>query len=226
MSQSDLTNSPQLRTMFQDYWRIDSLVRAEVSELDDSILDWTSDHWGWSSWSIRQQTSHMASIPVQWLIGKWADQLFSDKLPMSPTRYAIFNSKQHDRRLDDQAFWRIEEILSALDEAISISKRVLINTTIQKALTMVVYRAPSDQWNLMRTVHPDGISPDPTTGAMIRMDLVATFRHIQNEFYTHIFNIQREKIALGIEPIVKLPDAGYHKAIGWDSKMPVWKEAR
>ena len=226
MSQSDLTNSPQLRTMFQDYWRIDSLVRAEVSELDDSILDWTSDHWGWSSWSIRQQTSHMASIPVQWLIGKWADQLFSDKLPMSPTRYAIFNSKQHDRRLDDQAFWRIEEILSALDEAISISKRVLINTTIQKALTMVVYSAPSDQWNLMRTVHPDGISPDPTTGAMIRMDLVATFRHIQNEFYTHIFNIQREKIALGIEPIVKLPDAGYHKAIGWDSKMPVWKEAR
>ena len=226
MSQSDLTNSPQLRTMFQDFWRIDSLVRAEVSELDDSILDWTSDHWGWSGWSIRQQTSHMASIPVRWLIGKWADQLFSDKLPMSPTRYAIFNSKQHDRRLDDQAFWRIEEILSALDEAISISKRVLINTTIQKARTMVVYRAPSDQWNLMRTVHPDGISPDSTTGAMIRMDLVATFRHIQNEFYTHIFNIQREKIALGIEPIVKLPDAGYHKVIGWDSKMPVWKEAR
>ena len=226
MSQSDLTNSPQLRTMFQDYWRIDSLVRAEVSELDDSILDWTSDHWGWSGWSIRQQTSHMASIPVRWLIGKWADQLFSDKLPMSPTRYAIFNSKQHDRRLDDQAFWRIEEILSALDEGISISKRVLINTTIQKARTMVVYRAPSDQWNLMRTVHPDGISHDPTTGAMIRMDLVATFRHIQNEFYTHIFNIQREKIALGIEPIVKLPDAGYHKVIGWDSKMPVWKEAR
>jgi len=226
MSQSDLTNSPQLRTMFQDYWRIDSLVRAEVSELDDSILDWTSDHWGWSGWSIRQQTSHMASIPVRWLIGKWADQLFSDKLPMSPTRYAIFNSKQHDRRLDDQAFWGIEEILNALDEAISISKHVLINTTIQNARTMVVYRAPSDQWNLMRTVHPDGISPDPTTGAMIRMDLVATFRHIQNEFYTHIFNIQREKIALGIEPIVKLPDAGYHKVIGWDSNMPVWKEAR
>ena len=226
MSQSDLTNSPQLRTMFQDYWRIDSLVRAEVSELDDSILDWTSDHWGWSGWSIRQQTSHMASIPVRWLIGKWADQLFSDKLPMSPTRYAIFNSKQHDRRLDDQAFWGIEEILNALDEAISISKRVLINTTIQKARTMVVHRAPSDQWNLMRTVHPDGISPDSTTGAMIRMDLVATFRHIQNEFYTHIFNIQREKIALGIEPIVKLPDAGYHKVIGWDSKIPVWKEAR
>ena len=214
MSQSDLTNSPQLRTMFQDYWRIDSLVRAEVSELDDSILDWTSDHWGWSGWSIRQQTSHMASIPVRWLIGKWADQLFSDKLPMSPTRYAIFNSKQHDRRLDDQAFWRIEEILSALDEAISISKRVLINTTIQKARTMVVYRAPSDQWNLMRTVHPDGISPDPTTGAMIRMDLVATFRHIQNEFYTHMFNAPESKIALGIDPIIRLPDAGYHMARG------------
>ena len=226
MSQSKLASSPQLRTMFPDYWRINSLVRAEVSELDDSILDWTSDRWGWAGWSIRQQTSHMASIPVRWLIGKWADQLFSDKLPMSPARYAIFDSKQHDRRLDDEVFCRIEEILSALDEAISISKRVLIDTTIQKAREMIVYRAPSDQWNLMRTVHPDGISPDPKTGAMIRMDLVATFRHIQNEFYTHIFNVQRAKIALGIERIVKLPDAGYHKAIGWDSKMPAWNEAR
>ena len=226
MSQSNLTNSLQLRTMFPDYWRINSLVRAEVSELDDVILDWTSDRWGWSGWSIRQQTSHMASIPVRWLIGKWADQLFSDKLPMTPERYATFDSKEHDRRLDDRLFWHIQEILNAVDEATSISKRVLIDTTIQKARSMVVCRAPNDQWNLMRTVHTDGISLDPKTGEMTCKDLVATFRHIQNEFYTHIFNIQRAKLALGIEPIVKLPDAGYHKAVGWDSKVPMWNEAR
>ncbi|MEC9293548.1 MAG: hypothetical protein VYC65_04600 [Chloroflexota bacterium] len=225
MSQSNLTGNPQLRTMFPDYWRLDSLVRAEVTELDNSILDWTSDRWSWSGWSIRQQTSHMASIPIRWLIGKWADQLFPYSIPMTPERYAIFDSQQHDRRLDDQAFWCIDEILSALDEALSISKRVLIDTTIKKARTMVVYRVPSDEWELMRTVHPDGISLDPATGTMTCKDLVATFRHIQNEFYTHIFNIQRAKIALGIEPIVKLPDAGYHKATGWDSKIPGWNEA-
>jgi hypothetical protein len=53
------------------------------------------------------------------------------------------------------------------------------------------------------------------------MDLVATFRHIQNEFYTHLFNVQRAKIALGIEPIVKLPDARYHTAVGWDSEVAI-----
>ena len=33
--------------------------------------------------------------------------------------------------------------------------------------------------------------------------------------------VQRAKIALGIEPIVKLPDAGYHTASGWDSEVPI-----
>ena len=61
---------------------------------------------------------------------------------------------------------------------------------------------------------------------MTRMDLVATFRHIQSEFYTHIFNIQRAKIALGIDPIVKLPDAGYHTADEWDSDVPQFGEAQ
>ncbi|HJP27492.1 MAG TPA: hypothetical protein QF694_01610 [Dehalococcoidia bacterium] len=226
MSKSASKNSPQLRTLFPDFWRIDSLVRAEVIELPDEVLDWSSDRWGWSGWSIRQQASHMASVPLRWLIGRWGEHLFGDSPPVSKERYALLNSEEHDRRLDDRKFWAIADILGALDEVISISRQVLIATTVERARSIVVQRAMHDQWELMRSVHPDGIHQHPETGEFSGMDLVATFRHIQNEFYTHLFNVQREKIALGCDPMVKLPDAGYHTAKGWDSDLPEFGSAR
>lgn len=218
----DLGSGPQLRTLFPDYWRLDSLVRAEVTELPDDVLDWTSERWGWSGWSIRQQASHMASVPLRWMVSRWGDQLFGNELPMPMTmeRYAAFDSAEHDRRLDDRVFWEIEDILGALDEAIVIARRVLIETTGEKARSMVVQRRLTGQWDLMRMAHPDGISENPETGEMTGMDLVATFRHVQFEFYTHLFNVQRSKMALGIAPVVRLPDAGYHTVKGWDSELP------
>jgi len=220
MSRNDSVKSPLLRTLFPDYWRVDSLIRAEVVELSDEVLNWTSDRWGWSLWSIKQQTSHMASVPLRWLIGMWGDQIFEDEWPVSQERYDSLNSREYDRRLDDRAFPEIEDILSALDEVIGISRQVLVDTTIERARSITVERRVHEQWKLMRTVHPDGVSENPETGEMSVMDLVATFRHIQNEFYTHLFNVQRTKIALGIEPIVKLPVGGYHMADGWDSEVP------
>ena len=219
--------SPQLRTLFPDFWRLDSLVRAEVTELPDDVLDWTSEKWGWAGWSIRQQASHMASVPLRWVISRWGDQLFDDKtpVPMTSERYAAFDSAEHDRRLDDRVFWKIEDILGALEEALVIVRRVLVDTTVEKARSMVVQRTLTGQWGLMRGAHPDGISENPETGEMTGMDLVATFRHIQFEFYTHIFNVQRSKMALGITPVVRLPHAGYHTVDGWDSELPEFGSA-
>ena len=127
--------SPQLRTLFPDFWRLDSLVRAEVTELPDDVLDWTSERWGWAGWSIRQQASHMASIPLRWMISRWGDQLFGDDAPMPMTmeRYAAFDSAEHDRRLDDRVFWDIEDILGALEDALVIARRVLVETTLDRA---------------------------------------------------------------------------------------------
>jgi hypothetical protein len=226
MPQDSTTTSPLLRALFPDYWRLDSLVQAEVTELSDQVLNWTSDRWGWSEWSIKQQASHIASVPLGWLIGQWGDQIFGTDLPISDERYRALSSHKSDRRLDDSVFGDVESILGALDEVLAVCRDVLIDTTVDRARSMVVQRRMTDQWPLMRTVHPDGISLDPETGEMTGMDLVATFRHIQNEFYTHLFNAQRAKIALGIEPIVRLPDAGYHLAEGWDSDLPEFGAAR
>jgi hypothetical protein len=226
MSATGSSNNPQLRTLFPDYWRIDSLVRAEVSELSEEVLDWTSDRWSWSGWSIRQQASHMASVPLRWLVGRLGDQLFGDNLPVSQERYESLNSQEFDRRLDDRIFRDIDDILGVVDEVMGIARQVLINTTIEQARSIIVQRTMHAQWKLMKSVHPDGISENPETGEMSGMDLVATSRHIQNEFYTHLFNVQRAKIALGIDPIVRLPDAGYHTADGWDSDVPEFGAAR
>ena len=163
----------------------------------------------------------MASVPLRWLIGMWGDQIFEDEWPVTQERYDSLNTQEYDRRLDDRLFPEIKDILSALDEVIGISRQVLVDTTIARARSIRVERRVHEQWKLMRTVHPDGVSENPETGEMSVMDLVATFRHIQNEFYTHLFNVQRAKAALGIEPIVKLPDAGYHTVSGWDSEVPI-----
>ena len=162
----------------------------------------------------------MASVPLRWLIGQWGEQLYGDDLPVTPERYAMFTSAEFDRRLDDRVFWKVEDILGAVEEVVGYAQEVMVETSIAQARSMFVLRRMTDQWEAMRSVHPDGISKNPETGEMTRMDLVATFRHIQNEFYTHLFNIQRAKIALGIEPIVRLPDAGYHLAADWDSEIP------
>ena len=146
-------------------------------------------------------------------------------MTMTTERYATFDSGEHDRRLDDRVFWKIEDILGALEEVLVIARLVLVETTVAQARSMTVQRSLTGQWDLMRRVHPDGISKHPETGEMTGMDLVATFRHIQFEFYTHIFNIQRSKVALGITPVVRLPDAGYHTVEGWDSELPEFGSA-
>ena len=60
--------------------------KDQVTELPDGVLDWTSEQWEWAGWSIRQQASHVASVPLRWLISRWGDQLFGDDLPMSTER--------------------------------------------------------------------------------------------------------------------------------------------
>ncbi|MCI0800294.1 MAG: hypothetical protein J4O06_16065, partial [Chloroflexi bacterium] len=47
--------------------RIYQMVTAEVSGLTGEQLDFESDRWEWSKWSIRRNLSHMASGDVRWL---------------------------------------------------------------------------------------------------------------------------------------------------------------
>ncbi|MDA1298142.1 MAG: hypothetical protein O3B04_09135 [Chloroflexi bacterium] len=211
---SEVKDEAPLRVLFPQYWKLDSMVRGEVSGLSDEALDWTSDQYGWSGWSIRQQTSHLASLVYRWLLVRWRDQLFSDGIPVSDEELARLNSAGHDRRLDEGDFWELEQILGAVDGAMSLAQSVLRRVSVADGRRMVVSRAASPQWELMTKAHPNGVSVDASGGGTLSLE--ATFRHMYFEYMTHMFNMHRIKRALGLPVIVQLPDEGYHTVPGWD----------
>ncbi|MCH8283611.1 MAG: hypothetical protein IIC20_03435, partial [Chloroflexi bacterium] len=49
---------------------VHDLVAAEVMDLTAAQLDWQSDRWAWSRWSIRRQLGHIASCSYGWLCVK------------------------------------------------------------------------------------------------------------------------------------------------------------
>ena len=203
-----------LRVLFPDFWRIDSLVRGEMSGVSDAALDWTSDRYGWAGWSMRQQTSHMASLVFRWLCIRWGETLFPDGGPVSESELLELSSPDHDRRLDDRVYHDIEGILAANARALDLARDVLMKRTVGEGRSLVTPRSTSGQWAMMAEAHPHGVTVSEDGGGSLTLE--ATFRHMYFEHLTHLFNIQRIKRALGLPVIVMIPDAGYHKLPGWD----------
>ena len=55
-------------------------VTSEIKGLSAEHLDFDSDRWGWSGWSIRRQVSHLASGDYRWFLLRWGPQLFPQGL--------------------------------------------------------------------------------------------------------------------------------------------------
>lgn len=211
---SESVKHAQLRTLFPNFWRLDSLVRGEMSGISDANLDWTSDEFGWAGWSMRQQTSHMASLTFRWLCIRWGETLFPNGGPISEKELQVLSSQDHDRRLDERVYFDIDEILSVVDRAVELARDVLKSHTVSEGRSLAIARNATDQWATMAKAHPSGVTVnDDGSGSL---SLEATFRHIYFEHITHLFNIQRIKRALELPVIVKLPQAGYHTLPDWD----------
>jgi hypothetical protein len=213
-TEANINDDSPLRVIFPQYWKLDSMVRGEVSGLSDEALDWTSDQFGWSGWSIRHQASHLASLVYRWLLVRWRDQLFAGGIPITDEELGQLNSPDHDRRLHDGHFRETEEIFGAVEGAMSLAQSVLRRVSVDDGRTMVVSRTASPQWELMTKAHPNGVSIDASGGGTLSLE--ATFRHMYFEYMTHMFNMHRIKRALGLPVIVRIPDEGYHTVPGWD----------
>ena len=87
------------------------MISEEIDGLSEEQLDFESDRWGWSKWSIRRNLSHMASGDVRWLILRWGDQLFPEGLPEIEDLEGIANSP-YDRRLDETKYWSVPDIIA------------------------------------------------------------------------------------------------------------------
>ena len=68
MSTEWIPDDAPASALFPEFETLYDLIAPEVEGLTEEQLDWTSDWWGWAEWSIRRQTSHMASLLYRWMV--------------------------------------------------------------------------------------------------------------------------------------------------------------
>jgi len=214
MTTPHIPDSAPGTVLFPEYSGLYELIIREVDGLTDTQLDFSSDQWEWAKWNIRRQLTHMASLIYSWLLGRWGDTLFPDG-NHGVADVPGLTASGFDRRLDDQRYWELPVILHALQEAISLTQRVLAQRSVSFLRSHTCRRDFGDHWRLMIHAHPTGITrtgePDK-----LEMTLEGTVRHIYFEETTHLYNIQRLKRAQRLATVVEVPRVGYWILDGWD----------
>ena len=92
------------------------MVSGELAGLTDEQLDFESDRWGWSEWSIRRNLSHMASGDYRWFWQRWREELFPNGSPTGDEMDRLLDSP-YDRRLDENLYWELDVLLEKLRQA-------------------------------------------------------------------------------------------------------------
>ena len=195
------------------------MVAGEAHGLSEDQLDFESDRWEWSRWSIRRNISHMASGDFRWMWVRWGAQLFPQGLPNGAELDAICESP-HDRRLDENKYWDMDVLLGMVRQGLNLCWSVLATETVDSIRTKVL-ETPSDTlWAEHPEIFPDGVLEYPGDSSKVYLTLEASFSHRYFEYLAHLFNVQRLKKAQGLEPAVKLHFEGYMALPGWDISEP------
>lgn len=205
--------------VFPEYDELYELIASEVAGLTDEQMNFDSDRWEWSCWSIRRQVSHMASLIYRWLLVRWGDELFPGG------RHGIADveglaQSAFDRRMDETMYFETPVVMHKLREAIRLARGVLSNRTVGWMRSRSIRTALSGQWALMRQAHPVGVTVVQDGNNEIEITLEATFRHMYFEEITHLYNVQRLKRAQGLVAVATLPKGGYWVLEGWDRSEP------
>ena len=220
MSGPEIPNDTPGTTLFPQFNGLRDLVETEVGGLTDAQLDWTSDRWEWSRWSIRQQVSHIANVVPSWLLGRWRDQLFPDGVS------ALGSLAEHHPSavgswLDEARYPTIGDLLRAITQASALANHVLAGETAGSMRDREVPRPDTPpHWRQFVLVHPTGVRWHDTEPDFSYLSLEATFRHLYYEAVTHLYNVQRLKRAQGLTAAVELPKDGYWTLPDWDRSEP------
>ena len=191
------------------------MISAEVQGLTEAQLDFESDRWEWSKWSIRRNLSHMASGDLRWLWDRWGHTLFPEGLPSGDEYDALMDSP-HDRRLDENIYWEVDDILEKLQIGLDLSRSILASETVGSLRSKELDIANTGLMVQNPELFPGGIREVPGDSSRINVTLEATFRHRYYEHLTHLYNIQRLKRAQGLSTKVDIPFEGYWAMEGWD----------
>ncbi len=220
MSANDLPNDAPATRLFPQFSdQLYQMISFEVQDLTDAQLDFESEQWEWSKWSIRRNLSHMASGDFRWFWTRWGEELFPDGLANSGEIEALLDSP-YDRRLDESKFWALDDILGTLRKGLDFAWSVLSGETVGSMRSREIESGDSELWSELRQANYTGIRLKPNHPGRIYISLEATFRHRYFEHITHLYNIQRLKRAQGLAPVADIPMEGYLALPTWDLSQP------
>ena len=208
--------------LFPEYATLYDLIAPEVAGLTDNHLDFESDRWEWSRWSIRVQLSHMGALIYRWLAVRWGETLFPNGEHGVEDLAVV--AEAADRRLDSERYREIDDVMTRLEGGIDLAQRVLATRSVGFLRSRTLFReeTPSPESQLTMKAHKSGVTR--TEGGSL-WTLEATMRHIYFEETTHLYNIQRLKRAQGLSTVVEVPRVGYWVVEGWDTSEPTPGEA-
>ena len=130
MTTGDLSADAPATDLFPQFGdQLYEMISSEVHGLTDEQLDFETDRWEWSKWSIRRNLSHMASGDMRWLWLRWGTELFPGGLPAGLDIDAIIESP-NDRRLDESRYWALDDILGVLRQGLDFARSVLSGETV------------------------------------------------------------------------------------------------
>lgn len=198
------------------------MAAAEVAGLTEEQLDFESDKWGWSGWSIRRNLSHMASGNFRWFWQRWGLQMFPGGAPPNapgPKETKAMTQSKYDRRLDEDLYWDVALILEKLHQGLALGQLILSNETAGSLRTKEFEFSDTGEWPWFYKVHT-GLRRDTVVPTKVWYTLETIFRHRYFEHITHLYNIQRIKLAQGLTTNAEVPIEGYMALPGWDLSTP------
>ncbi|MEM7271773.1 MAG: hypothetical protein AAF547_01725 [Actinomycetota bacterium] len=196
------------------YQRLLPWIRAEVDGLTDAQLDLDDDHpdreWLW--WSIRRQVSHIGWDALVFAHRRCAHLLWPDGDEPSPIVWAdhhLGSGMKYDRRLDEDRFWAVPDLLDKIELGNGWLERVVTEQPIDRLRGDVTSIRGTDFWAYVITTLPRGAGPDPERRGFLRYTLEGSLWMVFYEQLSHIRTIQRIKAHQGLPAVVELPRVGY-----------------
>lgn len=203
-----------------DFEALLGMFRTEIEGLTDAQLDWDDSAEEWSGWSIRRQISHVALAYFFWISKTWGKIIWPGAPPADPVDFS--KAGVYDRRLDEEKFWRLEDLLPKFEEALMLAARAVrekspeernaltLERTFKEGLMMGKTDLPVHRfWAYVSTFHLDGLDQSTEDETVFTFSLTGMIRHLYWEGLVHLRTIQRLKAAQGLAPAVQVPREGY-----------------
>ena len=146
-------------SMFPLFNEYEEMVSTELEGLTDTQLDWTSDRWGWSGWSIRNNISHVASHLFRWYLLRWGDQIFPEGIPFRDE--VDYLAALPHRQLDKEQWWEIDKVLGKLNEALEMVREILSKETLASLNNKTITLESPSFYDQIADAYPGTLMQDP-----------------------------------------------------------------